>query len=253
VIESSLPLASDEVRVYYAWTDALERDDLAAQCLELLSDDECARQARFHFAEDRRSYLAAHALTRSVLAPLLGVAPRELSFSIGEHGKPELIAAGSAPAVRFNLSHTRGLVACAVSLGRAVGVDVERIDRRVDIDKLSRSVFSETERTELMQFTAEEDKRQRFFQLWTVKEAYIKAVGRGLSLPLRSISVQFPAAPGPALRPCLAFAEPIVDDGNDWWLAVHGLPPSHVLSVVLQAAEPVQATTRVWPWSMSAL
>jgi 4'-phosphopantetheinyl transferase len=243
VIEPAPPLARDEVRVYYAESGALAREDLGAQCLSLLSEDERARHARFHFAEDRQSYLAAHALTRSVLGPLAGAPPRELRFVIGEHGKPALCAAGDGEPIEFNLSHTRGLVACAVARGRAVGVDVERIDRRVDIDQLSRSVFSEGERAELMRLAGDE-KRLRFFQLWTLKEAYIKAVGRGLSLPLRAISVSF-ADPA---QPRLAFAEPIADDGAAWWLTMRDLTKGHALAVALHAKAPVRATIEAWAW-----
>jgi 4'-phosphopantetheinyl transferase len=124
-----------------------------------------------------------------------------------------------------------------------VGVDVERIDRRVDIDQLSRSVFSDAERAALMALV-DDEKRKRFFQLWTLKEAYIKAVGRGLSLPLRSISVQFPIAAAPRI----AFAEPVVDDGRDWWLTVNELSPTHLLSVALHSAKPTRSTIQEFTW-----
>jgi len=241
VSRSVQALAPDEVRIYYARTDALVQAEAVAHCLTLISDDERTRYARFHFEVDRHSYLAAHALTRSVLAALAGVQPRELHFEEGEYGRPELSAPRLAPPLRFNLSHTRGLVACAVALDQAVGVDVERISRRVEIDQLARSVFSATERAELDELD-DEAKRLRFFQLWTLKESYIKAVGRGLSLPLRSISVQFDAG-----RPRrLDFAPPLVDDGATWWLSVHALGNDHLLAVALCSNRAVRATAQEW-------
>jgi 4'-phosphopantetheinyl transferase len=241
VVRSSQPLVPGELRIYYAWTDGFARAEAVERCLTLLSDDERARHARFRFERDQHSYLAAHALTRSVLAALAGVQPRELCFEAGEYGRPELSVPQLTPALRFNLSHTAGLVACAVTLDEAVGIDVERMSRRVEIDQLARSVFSDAERAELAEL-AGEAKRLRFFQLWTLKESYIKAVGRGLSLPLRSISVRFERG-----RPQqLAFGAPLVDDGTAWWLRVHPLGADHLLAVALSAPASVSATAQEW-------
>jgi 4'-phosphopantetheinyl transferase len=237
------PLEADEVRVFYAWCDALDARAVE-RCLPLLSSEERARYLRFHFEHDRHSYLAAHALTRAVLAPLAGLPAPELQFEAAAHGRPELCQPAAGPRVRFNLSHTRGLVACAVALEHAVGVDVEHVERRTDIDQLAPAVFSERERAELGALSGAE-KRARFFQLWTLKEAYIKAVGKGLSLPLRSITTELPASE----QPRLCFAAPLSDDGKDWWLDVHAPRPSHMLAVALNVAPPVRAAIREWsPW-----
>lgn len=237
------PLESDEVRVYYAWCDGLAADAVE-RCLPLLSSEERARYLRFHFEHDRHSYLAAHALTRAVLAQLAGVPAPELQFDAGAHGRPELCQSAPGPRLRFNLSHTRGLVACAVALEHAVGVDVEHIERRADVDQLAPAVFSQHERAELDALPAA-DKRVRFFQLWTLKEAYIKAVGKGLSLPLRSITLQLPGGEPPRLR----FAAPLRDDGAHWWLDVHAPRPGHMLAIALNLAPPVRATIHEWsPW-----
>jgi 4'-phosphopantetheinyl transferase len=237
------PLEPDEVRVYYACCDTLE-SGAVERCLELISSDERARYQRFHFEHDRHSYLAAHALTRAVLAPLAGQPAPELQFEAGPHGRPELCQPVLSPRLRFNLSHTRGLVACAVALEHAVGVDVEHVDRRADIEQLAPAVFSERERAELLELE-DADKRARFFRLWTLKEAYIKAVGKGLSLPLRSITLELPFGE----QPRLLFAAPLCDDGAQWWLDVHAPRPGHVLAVALHVAPPVRATIHEWtPW-----
>lgn len=241
------PLEPGEVRVYYAWTEGLSQACLE-RCLSCLDDDERARHGRLRFEHDRHSYAAAHALTRTVLARLLGLSPRELRFEAGPHGRPELRVPLRSPRLRFNLSHTRGMVACAVALEHAVGVDVEHFDRRVDIDQLAPAVFSTAERAGLASL-AQAERRARFFALWTLKEAYIKAVGTGLSLPLRSISLDLRSGE----QPRLTFAPPVDDDAVQWWLDLHAPRPSHVLAVALRAAPPVQATMAEWaPWLHAA-
>jgi 4'-phosphopantetheinyl transferase len=228
-------LGPGQARVYYAWVaealDAAEYERLRA----LLSDVERARHTRFHFEHDRHSYLIAHALTRSVLGGLTGIAPQALSFELGPHGRPELCLAEPHPPVRFNLSHTRGLVACAVALAHDVGVDVEQVERRLDVQALARSVFSTEERTEL-EALPDEAQRSRFFELWTLKEAYIKAVGLGLALPLRSISLQL----APGRHPGIRFAPPVVDDAKQWWFRVLQLRATHTLAVAMRCdSEPL--------------
>lgn len=237
VVDPIEALGPGQAHVYYAWVaealDASEHERLSA----LLSDEERARHARFHFEHDRHSYVMAHALTRSVLGSITGVAPRGLRFEVGPHGRPELSWPERQPALRFNLSHTRGMVACAVALAQDIGVDVEQVERRLDVHALARSVFSEEERADL-EALPPEAQRGRFFELWTLKEAYIKAVGQGLALPLRSISLQL--APGRAPR--IGFAPPVIDDATQWWFHVVQPRPTHTLAVAVRCdSEPLIA------------
>lgn len=231
------PLADGEVRVFYAWTAELSVAVHEDRWRALLSDEECARERRFRFEEDRRSYLLAHALTRHVLGGLCGAAPSTLGFESGLHGRPELCFPEVRPRLRFNLSHTRGLVACAVALERDVGVDVEHVDRRVDIDQLAASVFSPAERAALARLEGD-SKRVRFFELWTLKEAYIKAVGKGLSLRLSAITLELDAAPTPRIE----FAPPVEDDSADWSLHVASPGPGYMLALAFRAAQPSRLT-----------
>lgn len=234
------PLADGEARAYYAFCDDLRADEDAERCRALLSDEERTRELRFRFPDDQRSYLLAHALTRSVLAGLCGVPARELRFVNGAHGRPELSYPKPAPQLRFNLSHTHGLVACAVALERDVGVDVEHMDRRVEIDQLAPSVFSAAECAALARLPSDE-KRARFFELWTLKEAYIKAVGKALALPLRAITL----APDALPTPRIAFAPPLEDDAEAWSLHVARPAPSHALALALRAVPPSRFTVEV--------
>ena len=229
-----MPLSLDPraVHVRYAWSSALAAPERLARGLCLLSEEEQARAARFHFDRDRQSYVLAHALARTLLAQLAGVAPETLRFALGEHGRPELVWPELQPRVRFNISHTHGLVACALALEHDVGVDVEHIERRLEIDRLAPNVFSPGERDALLPLR-DDALRTRFFQLWTLKEAYIKARGMGLALPLREITFHLDGR----ARPELELAPSIGDDAARWWLDVRPLGAGHMLALAL-AAEP---------------
>lgn len=149
--------------------------------LGLLSDDERARHDRFRFERDRHHFLVAHALVRTTLARVTGRTPESLTFTIGERGRPELDPVEGEEPVRFNLSHTLGLVAVAVTRERDVGVDVERL-RDVNLGVADKH-FAPPEVASLKALDATEQE-SRFFSYWTLKEAYIKARGMGLALPL---------------------------------------------------------------------
>jgi 4'-phosphopantetheinyl transferase len=238
----SRPLWPDELRVFYAFTKLLAEPEQARRCLALISVEESARHQRFRFQEDRDSYLLAHALARSILAGLCGADPLALRFEAGEHGRPELVSPRCEPRLRFNLSHTRGLVACAVALDHDVGVDVEHLDRRVQIDQLAPSVFSDAERAALARLS-DDARRVRFFELWTLKEAYIKAVGKGLALRLQSITLELDAGP----RPQIAFAPPLDDDPRAWWFDVRQPLDGYMLAAALRLPAPSRISVRAWP------
>jgi 4'-phosphopantetheinyl transferase len=219
-----------EALVVCAVPEAISAERARARYLALLSEAEQKQHGRFRFDDDRHTYLVAHALVRTTLGSMLGVPAEQLEFEIGEHGKPELKHAAFAD-VRFNLSHTRGLVACGVTRVDDIGVDVEQIDRKLEIDTLAGSVLSDDERAALVPLTGSA-RRERFFRYWTLKEAYVKAIGRGISLPLRSLHVEI----APAQAPLFVFRPPFEDDAAAWWLASEPLHGSHVLGVVVRRA-----------------
>lgn len=148
----------------------------------LLEPDERSRAERFQFERDRNAFVLAHALLRRVLSRYERVQPDSWRFTAGPWGKPE-IAGPIKTSLRFNLSHTRGFVACAVTRHRDVGVDVERLDPISDMLTLAARFFSPPEVASLRVLRNSEQVR-RFYQLWTLKEAYVKACGLGLSLPV---------------------------------------------------------------------
>jgi 4'-phosphopantetheinyl transferase len=178
-------LAPGEVHVRYRVTDTLEEADIASAAA-MLSPDEHARYARLMFARDRRDYAAAHALLRTSLSQYAEVAPRQWTFRTDARGKPSLAADHDGSRLSFNLSHTHGLVACAVAGGADVGIDVESVDRVVD-DRVARRFFSARENADLSRCASDALRARRFLALWTLKEAYVKAIGQGLSHPLNTI------------------------------------------------------------------
>jgi 4'-phosphopantetheinyl transferase len=153
----------------------------------VLSGDERERARRFHFAKDRQRWVAARASLRGILARYVNEAPDAMSFRANAYGKPTLGAASTKLCVHFNLSHSENLAVVAIA-SAPIGIDVEYVARRTNWRSLVSRVFSERE---LAIFAAAETDKQRrlFYQLWTRKEAYVKACGLGMSLPLQSFAV----------------------------------------------------------------
>jgi 4'-phosphopantetheinyl transferase len=181
------------------WRVALDRSAAATAALRsVLSADERARADRFHFEADRARYTVAHAALRRVLARHTGVPAERLRFETNEYGKPSL---AGARGVRFNLSHSHALALVAVSLGRELGVDVERVRPEIDCLEIAESYFSARERAALAAFPASQ-RVHGFYACWTRKEAFIKAIGRGLSEALDSFDVSIEPGPRAALLRC---------------------------------------------------
>jgi 4'-phosphopantetheinyl transferase len=171
-------LLPGEVHVYLA--------DVAAQdTAEPLDEQESARAARFAFEADRRRFVAAHAVLGQILSRYTGRRPAELRFTYGPSGKPALDGGGGP---EFNMSHSGDLALYAVARGRAVGIDVERVQPEVAQELTAARFFTPAE-TEAL-FSLPEGRRARaFFTVWTRKEACLKATGEGLSVPLSAFMV----------------------------------------------------------------
>jgi 4'-phosphopantetheinyl transferase len=167
-------LAEPDTAPWIAVLDATERD----------------RAARYVFARDRIAFVAAHALARAALTRVAGGSPAAWRFTPGPHGKPAACCDEAVPVyatpVSFNLSHTHGHVGVAIlpEPGRDVGFDIEPLDRRIDLAVASR-YFGPTE-TAWLSALPEPDRPLGFLRLWTLKEAFIKATGKGLSQDLAS-------------------------------------------------------------------
>jgi 4'-phosphopantetheinyl transferase len=200
----SLSLGDDVIEVRHA-----PGDGITPGLLALLSPEERAKADRFAFADDRDGFVAAHALLRATLSDFFARPPQDWTFVTGAWGKPRVDATDGSARLCFNLSHTRGHVAVAVALDREVGVDVERIAPARADEEVARQLFAPAEFA-AFQEELKAERAEAFFDVWTLKEAYIKAVGLGVALPLKDFA--FTRSP---LR--ISFA-PALDDTPSRWL-----------------------------------
>lgn len=168
------PLGVDEVHV---WAIPLDLDDETQQALgDELADDERRRAAAFHGARLRARFVAGRGSLRRILAGYAGEHAARIRFRYSPAGKPEL---DPSTDLRFNLSHSDALAVCAVTRGRAVGVDVERVREDLDFGKIAERFFSEEENEELSTFPPE-SRHAAFFRCWTRREARLKSRGAGV-------------------------------------------------------------------------
>jgi 4'-phosphopantetheinyl transferase len=179
-------LAPDEVHAWLVDLDQPPRP--ASELAALLSDDERERAARFHFASHRQQFEVARGLLRWLLGHYTGVAPEALRFALGSAGKPALAGAAVASGIGFNLSHSGGRALLGVARGMAIGVDIEAVRAVPESEAIANSLFASTEVEALRNLPAER-RVDGFFACWTRKEAYVKAVGGGLAVPLHAFAV----------------------------------------------------------------
>jgi 4'-phosphopantetheinyl transferase len=230
-------LDSGEVHVWYQTTDAFGESDLK-QAVAVLSQDERLRQNRFTFARDRRDYAAAHALLRRSLSRYVDLPPASWQFLVKPGGKPFADPQLDLPPLSFNLSHTHGLVACAIAAGSDVGVDVESVDRATE-PGIERQYFSETEKTDLRNSVSPVQLSQRFCELWTLKEAYIKAIGEGLSHPLNTIVFEIKNDGS------IAFKPPAGVEAASWQFGLFAPTEQHRLAVAVRCQHNAAASIRL--------
>jgi 4'-phosphopantetheinyl transferase len=181
---AQLELSLEVLHVWRLDVDDRAHDVTAAT--RLLSEDERQRAFRFRFARDRHRFVIGRALLRIILSRYLQADPARLRFAYNEYGKPSLI--GDHAGLQFNISNSASLAVCAVVLHGAVGIDVEHVRDLSDIDRVARHFFAAPE-AQIVRALSGPNKTMAFFTCWTRKEAYIKALGTGLSRPLDSFAV----------------------------------------------------------------
>jgi 4'-phosphopantetheinyl transferase len=188
---ADLAIEADEVHV---WRIALDQPaDVVERLSAALSADERARAERIMIDGPRRRFIVSRGALREVLGRCASILPSEVRFCYGRRGKPALDLERTT--LRFNLSHSGDLALIAVACGREIGVDVERIRRDRDLERIATRFFSRVEVGTLLAVPPAE-RVEAFYRCWTRKEAYIKAIGEGLAIPLDSFDVAFaPGAP----------------------------------------------------------
>jgi 4'-phosphopantetheinyl transferase len=226
----------------HVWRVDLGLEAAYLRCLEQnLSADEKKRASRFRLARDRERFVGARGLLREILALYLNATPGRLSFGYSAQGKP-FLAGEEHSTLRFNVSHSFDAMLLAIAHMREVGVDIEGVlSNGVAMEEVYETVLSEPEKQALARFGGE-DKHKTFLRFWTLKEAYIKANGRGVSLPLERIDVSAPegrvavldqptgewrTCPRWELRtlaPVPGYAAALAAEGQDWRLALWHWP-----------------------------
>jgi len=178
-----MEISNGEVHIWYAYDEDINNADLLSEYYNLLNAEERSKWGRFKFDKDRHQYLITRALIRTTLSYYIDeVSPEMWFFDKNEYGKPFV---SGYPALKFNISHTEKLIVVAFIKDREIGVDVEYLPRVKRVMDIADSFFSPLE-IEQMNDLCEEKREGRFIDLWTLKEAYIKACGKGLFVPLDS-------------------------------------------------------------------
>jgi 4'-phosphopantetheinyl transferase len=229
-IESPLPLPENEVHLWRLDLETIGADEFRWQ--QVLSSDELTRAAKFHFSRDRQRFVAARAWLRTILAGYLRTDPRSVSFAYSKKEKPSLGPSFENCDVTFNVSHSGGIALLAFARGREIGVDVEQLNRNSDFEGISRRFFSTREQSQLAALPAEA-KVEGFFRCWTRKEAYIKATGDGLSLPLDQFDVSIEPGESNAL---LATRPDDLEVGR-WLLREVPSGPGHIAALCVRGQD----------------
>jgi len=241
-LASSFQLASDEV---HSWCASLDVPlETSARLYETLTSDERARSARFQFERDRQRFIVARGVLRDLLGRYLQTQPGQIRFVYNAFGKPDL-GPEFANRLRFNLSHSAGLALIAIATASNVGVDLEYIRAHSDYADIARHFFSAAE-VDCMSVFPRHLLAETFFSFWTKKEAYLKARGEGLAIPLNSFSVPLTSDPVHTPVDLYAASKDIVP-AKRW--SLYTLRPAPGYAGAL-AIEGTGWRLRQWQWRM---
>lgn len=233
-----LGLARSAVHVWRAGLD--QSPSQADGFLNTLDDDELSRADRFYFSRDRERFIVARGVLRAILGRYLNRVPESLGFDYNIHGKPALASESDADTIHFNLSHSHGTALYAFARGREIGVDLEFIRCDLEAEQIAERFFSHREISTLRALP-QSLRKYAFFLCWTRKEAYIKARGDGLSMPLDQFDVSLiPGEPAALLS-----TQPDTDDALRW--SLRNLIPASGYAAAL-ATKGRDWTLFCWQW-----
>ncbi|MBW4659459.1 MAG: 4'-phosphopantetheinyl transferase superfamily protein [Drouetiella hepatica Uher 2000/2452] len=227
----NLALLSNEVHVWQA--SLRQPPEQVERLAKLLSVEEQDRAARFRRERDRLHFISGRGLLREMLGRYLAIAPAQIQFGYGDHGKPFVVSAPELKLtdLQFNMSHGHELALYAIGRDRPVGIDVEYVRRPVaDLEQLTQRFFSKREHATLLALPPHQ-RVKTFFRGWTCKEAYLKAIGTGLT-ELDQVEV--------ALTPDIPPKLILSSDSTGWWLHILEPQPDYTAALVAAIAEPSQ-------------
>jgi 4'-phosphopantetheinyl transferase len=223
------PTTAPDIDIWLAYYRTVADPD---RLRAVLSPAERDKEQRFHFADDRLRYLVTRALVRQTLSRYAPVAPEQWRFEDTPFGQPRIANPETACAsLSFNVSHTGGLIALAVARDRALGVDVEHLTSRHSSMGIAQRFFAPAE-VAALEAVEPALRHERFFEYWTFKEAYIKARGMGLSLPLERFAIHFPQAG----KVRLEIDAELGDDPRRWCLWQFRPAPDYLLALCAERA-----------------
>ena len=211
----------------HLWKRSLDPSAPAIEvCFALLSLEEREKAQRYRVERPRTDFILTRGTLRSLLAGYLRRKPQDFSFHYTTYGKPFLV---DYPDLHFNVSHSDGLALLAFVRGREIGVDVERVRAQSDVLKLAERFFSIRERHDLRSLSGDE-LHAAFFRCWTRKEAYIKAKGDGLSLPLHEFDVSI----APNQTQALLATRPDASEAKRWAISDVAVPSGYAAAVAVE-------------------
>ena len=234
---TNLILGSDEVHVWQASLD----DPHLLELQQTLSADERARADRFRFEKDRRHFIVARGLLRTILGNYLNTKPGQLQFCYSPYGKPALTGESGGSGIKFNLSHSHGLALYAITRHREVGVDLEFIQPHLADERTATQFFSPRE-VAMLRALSRGVKEEAFFNCWTRKEAYLKARGEGLAFPL----AQFDVSLAPNASALLLRNHQDPQEISRWSLRKLSLQPDYAAALVVEGHD---WRLKCWRWA----
>ncbi len=231
-----LSLLPDEIHLWLI--DLIFNIAVLVGLVNTLSEEEIAHANRYRLSTDRDGYRYTHAALREILSRYGSLSAKEIAFSKDQYGKPTL--ATGIPAVEFNLSSSANYALVAVSAAAPVGVDIEKIQPLAEIPDMIRRNFSPSEIQAFEQLPPDK-MLDSFYTLWTAKEAYVKARGRGISIPFDQFSVSHPVS-------SFFLGDPVSIQGEgseNWWIFPIPILDEYKISVATRIRKPV---FRYWLW-----
>jgi 4'-phosphopantetheinyl transferase len=244
--ESSVGPVPDQGEIQVWRISLTGKFDAEIRLNEFLSAAEHLRASHFHFAPDRRRFIIRRAVLRQLLAAILKTEPQAIRLEFGTHGKPFVAGQAGADGLRFSCSHSADWALIALTRGSELGVDLEQRRPVVDTEDLARNFFSPVEINELVGLSPEL-RLAGFFDCWTRKEAFVKAIGLGLSYPLNGFSVSLsPNQPATLLE--------VADDieaSKKWRLISLDVAPDYSAALVFEKRQTFLKYF-TWNWERSS-